>query len=125
MLCCAPEDIEALRQHTEALCEKLYKLGAQLRDGSLVPADVKADFVGLYQPDALALADAMTVHLPDSKQIAIEYRNNQMRSVRLLDRPLISCVLQEYDAHTAGVQLQTIAGILRRLASSLRAPVNP
>ena len=77
-------DITSLRVHTLELCRKLEELQQQLQSGSLTLADVQNDFNGIYQPDALALVDAITVHLrDDDPRIYVEYRDNTMRIVRL------------------------------------------
>lgn len=118
-------DITSLRVHTLELCRKLEELQQQLQSGSLTLADVQNDFNGIYQPDALALVDAITVHLrDDDPRIYVEYRDNTMRIVRLWDRPTIAEPLRAYDAHVAGVQLHTIASILRELAESPPEPVS-
>jgi hypothetical protein len=57
-----PENVEVLRIQTEGVCAKLDELHERLRNRQLALDDLKQDYVRLYQPEAIALAEAMLHH---------------------------------------------------------------
>jgi hypothetical protein len=114
-----PQNVQVLRLQTTGLCSKLNELATRLKDCSLSVEDLQVDFERLYQPDALALADAMKEHLPDDDPRLISCdRVGDRRRVDLSDRRSIEAPLGR-TALVAAVQLQTIANILRKLGASL------
>ena len=117
-----PEQVQVLRHDTHELSERLDALAVQLMDGSLIPADLSAEYNGQLRHEVLALAFAMVAYLPRNDPRVIVVVNG----VAPGEGPTIAASLQDYDAHTAAVQLRTISSILSKLANSLPSePINP
>jgi hypothetical protein len=102
-----PANVEVLRIQTESLCAKLGELHAGLQNGTFTLKGLKDDYSRLYQPEAVALAEAMRHHLPgnDSQQNPL---SGGLSDMPTLLSPLVTTT-----------QMLIISRILRRLAASL------
>ena len=71
-----PEQVQVLRHDTHALSARLDALAVQLLDGSLIPADLSAEYNGQLRHEALALAFAMVGYLArnDPRVIVLGYK---------------------------------------------------
>ena len=112
-----PTNLQVVRLQTEGLCRQLEELTRRLTQCTLQPEDLEEDFDRLYQPDALALAEAMLHHVPDhDPRIVMVTRFGNLRTFKSDDIETISVPFMSVIAST---QLMTIARLLRELARYL------
>ena len=113
-----PDDRQTLFLQTEARCSMLEELAGRLKDHTLKLEDLKEDFDRVHQPDAVALADTWSNHLPyDDPRFIYRERVGNLRRVDLSDMRTLQAPLAQ-SAEIAATQLRTMASILRKLAAS-------